>query len=89
MNGCKDSAENEVFIFVEIDNKPETAQVGAISKAQKSKKVLKNTTPKHHSGRKFREILGKKSIMFYEKLKRNIRTLKLLHPNFENVISEL
>ena len=44
-------------------------------------------TIKLYIGRKLCEILGKK-ITLYEKRKRYIPTLKTLHPNFENALSE-
>ena len=47
-----------------------------------------NLTLKLYIGRNLCEILEKKSITLYEKWKRYIRTLKTLHPNFENVLFE-
>ena len=62
-----------------ITNKPGTAQVGAISKAQQIVKF----------GRKNRQCYTRNENAISELWKRYIRTLKTLYPNFANVISEL
>ena len=89
---------NLVYIFLPKKNKPMSGNVLVLisSNANSSPrfKVVVWTSRERPKSAPYLRLnklwnLWKKSIMLYENWKRYIRTLKTLHPNFENVTSEL